>query len=72
MGDRGQAAACAAAYRACPALRGVTPSVQVKGGQRVFVFSAVVSGGAGGRAIRQVVRVSVDAVGEVVRVAVSR
>jgi hypothetical protein len=71
MADRGQAAACAAAYAACPALRGVRPAVEHKGQRRVFVFAAVPDT-AGGHGPRQVVRVTVDAAGQVVRVSMAR
>jgi hypothetical protein len=72
MAEPGREAACAAAYKRFPALTGVRPTVQFVGPNRVFVFDGQVPGGPAGRTMRQVVRVTVDAGGKVVKVAVSR
>jgi len=72
MTDQACRAACAAAYSQFPALKGVRPVVQRSGPHQVFVFRRAVAGGPGEPAVRLVVRVTVDDVGTVRKVAVAR
>lgn len=72
MSDPGRDAACALVWERFPHLQGTRPVIQRAGTRRVYVFSASTCAGPGGKSVQQVVRVTVDADGEVVKVAASR
>jgi len=74
MPDARRAAACAHVYRQFPALNGVRPSSQRAGPNLVFTFRRG-DGAARGDphpAMHQIVRVTVDEGGRIVRVVASR
>jgi hypothetical protein len=71
MSDPAARAACEAAYARFPGLAGVKPALERDGPRRVYVFSS--SGpGPGGKTLRQVVRVTVDEGGRVLKVSASK
>lgn len=67
-----RAAAREAAARRFPALAGARPACARSGGGWVFTFDHHVPDGPGGRPLHQVVRVSVDESGRVVKVVAAR
>jgi hypothetical protein len=64
-------AACDHVYSAYPDMKGARPSVREAGGNRVFVFEKTLSE-KNGPALRQVVKVTVDSGGRVLKVVASR
>jgi hypothetical protein len=64
-------AACQHAYRAFPALAGVRPTVRRAGPHRVYTFQKTFPSD-GGPAHRQLVRVTVDEGGRIVKVVTAR
>ena len=65
-------AACDAAWKRVPALKGVKPSVSRAGPHRVFTFKGSQVAGPGGRKITQFVKVTVSDEGKVIKVVASR
>jgi len=63
--------ACDHVYRKFPGLAGARPRMRKAGPNRVFTFSQTLKEGAG-PALKQVVKVTVDAGGRVVKVVASR
>jgi len=72
MADTARQAACACVYGKFPLLAGVRPSVQRAGPHRVFTFAKMVAVAPGGPKLHQIVRVTVDDAGRIVKVAASR
>ncbi len=72
MADPGRDAACTLVWQRFPPLRGSRPAVQRVGPNWVYVFSAASRTGPGGKSVRQVVRVTVNGDGSVVKVTTSR
>jgi hypothetical protein len=72
MGDASRQAACDHVYRKYPLLAGVRPAVQSAGPNRVYTFAKDVPTSPGGPSLRQIVRVTVDAAGKIVKVVASR
>lgn len=64
--------ACAHVYRKFPLLKGTRPSVRRAGPNRVYTFQSAVTTSPGGPSLRQVVRVTVDPAGSIVKVVVSK
>jgi hypothetical protein len=71
-GDRGRQAACDAVYRRFPHLAGARPTAACVGDRWIYTFDRSVPTAPGGPKIRQIVRVTVDAEGRVVKVVASR
>ena len=72
MTTSAQEAACKAAYRKVPALRGVKPSQRRVGESLVFTFTKRVATSPGGPMLSQRVKVSTSASGRVEKVVVGR
>ena len=72
MAASGREAACSHVYRKFPTLKGVRPTVQQTGANRVYTFQKRVLTGEAGPALRQVVRVTVDGDGRILKVVASR
>ena len=70
--DRGRQAACDAVYRRFPVLQGTRPAAARAGDGWVYTFDRSVPVSPGGPKLRQIVRVTVDAGGRVVKVVASR
>ncbi len=65
-------AACAHVARKFPHLKGTRPTVKTAGGNRIFTFKKSVSVSPGGPKVSQVVRVTVDDKGKIVKVLASK
>ena len=72
MAASAREAACKAAWRKVPALRGVKPTMKRVGDRRVFTFSKQVATSPGGPKIRHRAKVTVGASGRVEKVVVGR
>jgi len=64
--------ACALVARKFPSLAGVPPSVRRSGENEVYTFQKKLATAVGGPSLRQVVRVTVDAAGRIVKVVASK
>jgi hypothetical protein len=64
-------AACDHVYAAFPDMKGSRPTMKQNGQVRVFTFAKTLSDGSG-PALKQIVRVSVDQSGKVLKVVASR
>lgn len=67
-----RAAACEVTYRRFPMLQGVAPKHERTGERWVYTFERTVATSPGGPRLRQIVRVTVDAAGRVVKVVASK
>jgi len=65
-------AVCAEVYRRFPELAGVRPTVRRTGQQRIFSFEKTVAVSPGGPRLRQIVNVTTDETGRIVRLVASR
>ncbi|MCB0218037.1 MAG: hypothetical protein H6648_08625 [Caldilineae bacterium] len=72
MAESPRAVACRHVYRKFKAMEGVKPSVQAAGPNRVFTFRRSDATSPGGPSISQIVRVTVDPEGRILRVVASR
>jgi hypothetical protein len=64
-------AACDHVYAAFPEMRGARPTVRQNGPTRTFIFAKTLGAG-GSPALQQVVKVTVDGQGRIVKVVASR
>ena len=67
-----RATACAHVYRKFHDLKGVKPTVRPAGPNKAFTFKRSVPTGGGGPSLKQIVRVTVDPKGKIVKVVASR
>jgi hypothetical protein len=67
-----RATACAHVYRKFRDLKGAKPTVRPAGPNKVFTFKRSVSTGQGGPSLNQIVRVTVNPAGKIVKVVASR
>ena len=67
-----RATACAHVYRKFHDLKGVKPTLRRAGPNRVYTFKRSVATGGGGPSLQQIVRVTVNPAGHIVKVVASR